>query len=74
MENLFNDFENNVAHFLLKLFLILGSIFIIGIAILIFKDAITFNNGFTKGIVFILIGSVTLISILSSINLYNKIK
>ena len=74
MENLFNDFENNVAHFLLKSFLILGSIFVIGIAILIFKDAITFNNGFTKGIVFVLIGSVTLISILSSINLYNKIK
>ena len=74
MENLFNDFENIVAHFLLKSFLILGSIFVIGIAILIFKDAITFNNGFTKGIVFILIGSVTLISILSSINLYNKIK
>jgi hypothetical protein len=74
MENLFNDFENSVAHFLLKSFLILGSIFIIGIAILIFKDAITFNNGFTKGIVFVLIGSVTLISILSSINLYNKIK
>ncbi len=74
MENLFNDFENNVAQFLLKSFLILGSIFVLGIAILIFKDAITFNNGFTKGIVFVLIGSVTLISILSSINLYNKIK
>ena len=74
MENLFSDFENSVAQFLLKSLLILGSIFVIGIAILIFKDAIGFNNGFIKGIVFVLIGAVTLISVLSSFNIYNKIK
>jgi len=73
MENLFNSMES-AANVLLKSFLILGSIFVVGVSFLILKDAITFNNGIIKLITFVLTISISLISVLSSICFYKKIK
>ena len=74
MELFFSEFERKVLVFLLKSFLVLATIFAVGISILIFKDALLFNNTIVKNIVLILIGAVTLIITLSNINIYNKIK
>ncbi len=74
MENYLTDFEKVIASFLLKALFILGSIFVLGIGLLMIKDALTFSNGFFKSITFISISAILLITILSSICLYKKIK
>lgn len=74
MEDYSSDIENSIACFLLKSFLILGCIFVISISAMMIRDAITFNNSFYKSITFISTVVISLISVLSSVCLYKKIK
>ena len=72
MENLFNNMESAIGY-LLKLFLIIGSIFVIGVSILILKESLQYNN-VIKYVTFGLITAICLISVLSTICFCKKIK
>lgn len=73
MESIFNNIES-AASVLLKSFLILASIFVLGVSFLIIKDAILFSNSIARLITIVLTISICLISVLSSICFYKKIK
>ena len=73
MESIFNNIES-AASVLLKSFLILVSIFVLGVSFLIIKDAILFSNSIARLITIVLTTSICLISVLSSICFYKKIK
>ena len=73
MESIFNNIES-AASVLLKSFLILASIFVLGVSFLIIKDAILFSNSIARLITIVLTISIWLISVLSSICFYKKIK
>ena len=74
MEDYLTDIEKTVAFFLLKSLFVLGSIFVIAISSLMCKDAMAFNNSFYKMITIISTTIISLLSVLSSVCLYKKIK
>ena len=74
MENYLTNTEKSVAYFLLKSLFVLGSIFVICISSLMCKDALAFNNSFYKMITIIATTVISLITVLSSVCLYKKIK
>ncbi len=74
MNNILSERESTIVTIILKLFIVLGTFFIISLNTMIVAEFIGNLNNITRMILLFLCVSLSLISILSSISIYKKIK